>query len=747
MDADTLVKLLQNVALKADDHDGEIVEFSDETWSKVFSDKLLGDALAELDKLANSTLNDLKGIPNRRMADIENDRSLSHVHGVMENEIKDLYEKRAALDDLWLIHSGFGEVDALEDLGEFSSALDSLGAATGKLNAFKAKLPRALVGGDMLLKAEKSKESIQTRVYNLWEQAIVLESSADKTELQVSDVVEGTPLSNILQAIQEIEHAKITGSVEKLLLNIEQYMFEPILSLNVQQVEKSNNKLILIKGECGTVFEVLDILTQTIEFFNGAFKNTLLERIIRRFATSLKGKLRRSTFPKLFPASIGALDLFEKELDLAVQFETFLTDAGWSLSSHELTDWVNDFTSEWVDWRMSAYLERVRTSLDGIFLKLEEIPPELPAPADGSGVQSPAAHHDTADNWDWKDDDEEPVTSTEEDHHVDAGDDWAWDDDADDVPKPKVPSTVPGNHSAREKPAGQVVASHQHRPLAYSTAVPIMTDVIQEFCNEITQLGRPVTKPISLILTLYRALSPLAYQALPSPIVMYSDYNRLANWLLENSDSFAQEAQTLRDSSERILRDIILQRQHQISTQLRRTDLLAPITQHDEYRRAVDECLKEIESLVTECDDYVPLQVRLNIVGSVMTTLCSTMLASVQAIPDISEKDSERLASLIEHLSSAEKWFPVDGPQAESADPEATVNTSIAAYVASWIKLQYLHEILKSNLTDIQFLFDSGALVDFTPSELTSLIRALFADSEHARNAISHIHTHASRRG
>lgn len=40
---------------------------------------------------------------------------------------------------------------------------------------------------------------------------------------------------------------------------------------------------------------------------------------------------------------------------------------------------------------------------------------------------------------------------------------------------------------------------------------------------------------------------------------------------------------------------------------------------------------------------------------------------------------------------------------------------------------------------DILYLFDSGALIDFSTDELVSLIRALFADSEKRDNAIERI--------
>ena len=45
----------------------------------------------------------------------------------------------------------------------------------------------------------------------------------------------------------------------------------------------------------------------------------------------------------------------------------------------------------------------------------------------------------------------------------------------------------------------------------------------------------------------------------------------------------------------------------------------------------------------------------------------------------------------------------------------------------------------QANLVDITYLFDSGALVDFSTSELVGLVRALFANSEKRDTTIERI--------
>lgn len=75
-------------------------------------------------------------------------------------------------------------------------------------------------------------------------------------------------------------------------------------------------------------------------------------------------------------------------------------------------------------------------------------------------------------------------------------------------------------------------------------------------------------------------------------------------------------------------------------------------------------------------------------------------------------------------------------------------------HVHGWLKFCYLSELLVSresnhlwgkadsqsaNLVDITYLFENGALIDFTPDELISLLKALFADSEKREKAIERI--------
>jgi protein transport protein DSL1/ZW10 len=56
------------------------------------------------------------------------------------------------------------------------------------------------------------------------------------------------------------------------------------------------------------------------------------------------------------------------------------------------------------------------------------------------------------------------------------------------------------------------------------------------------------------------------------------------------------------------------------------------------------------------------------------------------------------------------------------------------------LKFQYLANILDSSLADIKYMWTDGELgLEFTAEEVTDLIEALFADSDHRRRAIGEI--------
>jgi centromere/kinetochore protein ZW10 len=137
--------------------------------------------------------------------------------------------------------------------------------------------------------------------------------------------------------------------------------------------------------------------------------------------------------------------------------------------------------------------------------------------------------------------------------------------------------------------------------------------------------------------------------------------------------------------------------------------------------------------------------------GRLVEGVLKRLLLDIESIEDISEVESEKLASLIKTVGELEYLFREEGQPAEEvsqalpysnhADPVLPSSQStVALYVPSWFKASYLSEILTGSLVDIEFLyFEAGALVDYSKAEVVSLIRSLFADTPKRARVIDRI--------
>lgn len=136
--------------------------------------------------------------------------------------------------------------------------------------------------------------------------------------------------------------------------------------------------------------------------------------------------------------------------------------------------------------------------------------------------------------------------------------------------------------------------------------------------------------------------------------------------------------------------------------------------------RAVKQVLHVIRSLAATWQPLMTRTAFLAAMGRLIDDVLTRLLEYVEDLEDISEVESEKLATLCKMFGPLEELF-VDG---------ASQQTSVALFVPSWFKASYLSEVLTGSLVDIEFLFfEAGALVDYSKSELSKLIKALFSES------------------
>jgi len=114
-------------------------------------------------------------------------------------------------------------------------------------------------------------------------------------------------------------------------------------------------------------------------------------------------------------------------------------------------------------------------------------------------------------------------------------------------------------------------------------------------------------------------------------------------------------------------------------------------------------------------------------IGNLLNGVMNKIIQDIQDMDDISELESQKLVSFCERVSALQDLFV----------PQGGTTSQIAFHVASYFRFGYLQEILGGTLLHIKELWEEGGLsTEFDKEEVVDLIKALFAESNHRRNAI-----------
>ena len=153
----------------------------------------------------------------------------------------------------------------------------------------------------------------------------------------------------------------------------------------------------------------------------------------------------------------------------------------------------------------------------------------------------------------------------------------------------------------------------------------------------------------------------------------------------------------------------------------------------------INSCVDRLRDLHQQWEPVLSRSALLQSIGSLLTTITNKIIADIEDMSDISEPESQRLTSFCNRIATLDDLFLPEPLPDTPPDAEAPIPLT-AIYTPSWLKFQYLTNILDSSLVDIKYLWTEGELsLEFGPHELIDLIEALFADSEHRRKAIAEI--------
>jgi centromere/kinetochore protein ZW10 len=156
-----------------------------------------------------------------------------------------------------------------------------------------------------------------------------------------------------------------------------------------------------------------------------------------------------------------------------------------------------------------------------------------------------------------------------------------------------------------------------------------------------------------------------------------------------------------------------------------------------ECETAVSSTVDRIRAVHKEWESILSHSAIVQSIGSLLSTSVNKIIIDIEDLSDISEPESQRLATFCSEITKLEELFI---PTSESGAETETSTPLTAVYVRNWLKFQYLVNILESSLADIKYMWKEGELqLEFSSEEVIDLIVALFADSDHRKTAIGEI--------
>ncbi|KAF2480712.1 Centromere/kinetochore Zw10-domain-containing protein [Neohortaea acidophila] len=364
--------------------------------------------------------------------------------------------------------------------------------------------------------------------------------------------------------------------------------------------------------------------------------------------------------------------------------------------------------------------------------------------------------------WDVEEDADEK--SEDPDANGDEEDAWgAWDDE-DATSKPASPVVARKEPASTRTNGTQAAAppAEQEMTLRETFTVSAIPDgilqLLQQIISEAETLAGPdySTSPLAvasqalytlptLALAIYRATAPTAYAKVDvGNMLIYNDSLRLAELLRVWQDSRPQGVGRLRLDNDTVALETFAKRAYSSEMESQRTifrDILdgaqgfgnctvPPFKQ--ECESAIDGAVARLRDVHKMWKPILSQGALLQSLGSLLSTITTKIISEIEDLGDISEADSHQLHALCTRVTSITDVFTQSGGEGEQ--------DMTFVYCATWLKFQYLAEVLESSLADIKWMWREGELsLEFDADEVVELVEALFAESELRRQAVREI--------
>ncbi|QSZ29804.1 hypothetical protein DSL72_004322 [Monilinia vaccinii-corymbosi] len=523
-----------------------------------------------------------------------------------------------------------------------------------------------------------------------------------------------------------------------------------------------------------TIKSLFQDILKIIQFLDQNLPKRMVESLSAAMMPEISKIIIGTWLESSVPTSLSDMVDYQKALAQTSEFAETLETLGWP-GADEFHDWVANAPKIWLTKKRETTLDSIRNALAlgvGQIQEAKRVEMRMVTRDDGMHITSNA--ETVQDDWGWGDEEEreeeetQPVirhrASFEEerrassistlpihdaDLQADEEDAWGWGDDNDiavESPIDEIPNIPTQTNDPTEK--RNVTLSEKY----WTSSIPstIFSHIVTIF-EDGAKLMQPDYESIpvspaagglsnipTLILAMFRAVSP-CYYADNAKGNMFS-YND-AMWLVDKLRSFSAEWHLRADLTPRALNLVKVdseigplerfgKRAYKNEMDTQRTilhDLLGGSQNfvHNDSEHAIQSVISHIKQQSASWKEILPYSTWTSAVGTLVNTVATKIINDVFDLTDLGVDEAERIALLIQQVNELDSLFKTN---------------EIGTYADNWLKMQFLSEVLQSNLKDIRFLwFESHLSLYFSKDEVRDLIELSFEDNPNSRSLIKDI--------
>jgi protein transport protein DSL1/ZW10 len=686
-----------------------------------------------------------------------------------------------------------GIADVKQSLNGVQESLDTkqLTKAAGQLSGISSSIAN--------LRSENARSILQDRQIQLKHDAHHMLEAELAKQITFGGNMTGTVKETWITFAPQVDAADVLlvamkhlGTLEKtteaLANSADRSLMQPLLSLKSIPSVITEIDTFCIKSTKGPLSVsnegLLEMLRQAIKFLYTHLPDLAVKEVGQQLMPNLVCTLIETRLSPKVPTELSDISTLQATLDAVSALANDLKSFRWP-GFKELQLWVSQLPLIWLEKRKMASLNALRNALStphGPTREVERVERQAIAKQDVDAMngvvddwdagwdedaqEKPDQADEEASGWGFDDEEEEPSKKLNEHQQGetdDSADAWGWDDDNDASEKKKTPSPK----TQRKQPSnGEHLdpSTEQEITLVERYTITNVPDHVLEIIGKDLRDAEEVKESAysslssanpsaglhaipSHTLAMFRAMATTYYSTLPSGNMhLYND----ASYIVQNLREVSPSTSTHAFEEDCKIMDRFTRAAYAREMELQRTilgDILdgsqgfQSCTQQPyamQCETAVSSAVDRVRIVHAEWHSVLSHSALLQSVGSLVSTITDKITRDILDMEDISEPESQRLTSFCNQVSKLDDLFLAEKPADAGEEHEAVPQTLI--YVPSWLRFQYLANILESSLVDIKYLWKESELrMEFTADEVADLIRALFAETRQRRDAIAEL--------